>query len=83
MADAAALYCVFYLYLQRADIFRETRRIACFFASEHTVGQGISENGPFPALPQHLGRFCEHFPTPVYECSLLLATRQMKPNREY
>ena len=61
----------------------ETRRIACFFASEHTVGQGLSENGPFPALPQHLGRFCEHFPTPVYECSLMLATRQMEPNLEY
>ena len=83
MADAAALYCVFYLYQLRADIFRETRRMACFFASEHTVGQGLSENGPFPALPQHLGRFCEHFPTPVYECSLMLATRQMEPNLEF
>ena len=45
--------------------------------------QGLSENGPFPALPQYLGRFCEHLPTPVYECSLMLATRQMEPNLEY
>ena len=52
------LFCEVATVLSRADILRETRRIACFFASERTVEQGIFENGPFPALPQHLGRFC-------------------------
>ena len=76
-----SLLCI--LAILRADILREIRCIACFFASEHTVGQGPSENEPFPALPQHLGRFCKHFTTPVYEYSLMLATRQIEPNLEY
>ena len=57
--------------------------MACFFTSEHTVEQELSENGPFPAVPQHLGRFCKHFTTPVYECFLMLATRHIEPNLEY
>ena len=83
LAGTVALYCVFHLYQLGADIFRETCCITCFFASEHTVGQGLSENEPFPAVPQHLGRLCKHFTTPVYECSLMLTTRQIEPNLEY